>query len=156
MDFSWVLVFQIIETAALIAAVFVARFAIKKQRETVKKDKTITLLMNNLEDKLLIDGIQLLLKIHLDEDDDVAIYANKSHKKDKEFIAIRNLLNYYENVAIGAKADIYDIGMIKKAQKTMISHIFSQSKPFIDKSRKADNNPNLYIEFEDFIQILAD
>ncbi len=154
MDSNWTLFFQILETAAVIAAVFVALFAIQKQRDTAKKDKTIVLLMNNLEDRLLKDGIKLLLKVHLDENDDVAIYANQSHKKDVEFIAIRNLLNYYENVAIGVKANIYDIEMIKKSQGTMISHIFKQSQPFINKLREAERNPSLYIEFEDFINIL--
>jgi hypothetical protein len=32
--------FQIIQTATLIVAVFVAWISIKKQRETIKKDKT--------------------------------------------------------------------------------------------------------------------
>ncbi len=148
------LIFQITQTAALIAAVFVAVSAIKYQRATTKKDKTIALLMKDLEDEFLSAGIKLLLKVHLDSQDDVAIYAHTDNKSKKEAIAIRNLLNYYENISVGVKADIYDVEMIKKSQKTMIIHIFEQSKPFIEKSRQVENNPNLYIEFEDFVKIL--
>lgn len=154
MDSNWFFYSQLIQTAALIAAVLVAVLAIKHQRATAKKDKTIALLMKDLEDIFLKEGINLLLKIHLDEHDDVAIYANAPNKKKSEAIAIRNLLNYYENVAVGVKADIYDIEMIKKSQKTMIIHIFNQSKPFISQSRQVENNANLYIEFEDFVEIL--
>jgi hypothetical protein len=63
-------VFQIIQTAALIVAVFVACTSIKKQRETTKKDKTISLLMKDLEGDFLKDGMNVLLKIHNSEDDD--------------------------------------------------------------------------------------
>lgn len=154
MGCNWSLTFQLIQTATLIVAVFVALYSIYKQRQTAKKDKTIALLMNDLEDSFLEEGIRLLLKVHLDPQDDVAIYANTENKSKEEAIAISNLLNYYENISVGAKADIYDIEMIKKSQKTMIIGIYEQAKPFITKVRKTDNNPNLYIEFEDFIQIL--
>ena len=36
----------------------------------------------------------------------------------------------------------------------MIIAIYTQSKPFIDRLRNQNNNPNLYIEFEDFIKTL--
>jgi hypothetical protein len=55
--------FQIIQTATLIVAVFVAWISIKKQRETIKKDKTIGLLMKGLEDDFLTDGLKILRKI---------------------------------------------------------------------------------------------
>jgi hypothetical protein len=55
--------FQIIQTATLIVAVFVAWISTKKQRETIKKDKTIGLLMKDLEDDFLTDGLKILRKI---------------------------------------------------------------------------------------------
>jgi hypothetical protein len=154
MDLSNQVVFQIIQTATLIVAVFVAWFSIKKQRETTKKDKTIALLMKDLEDDFLKTGMKTLLKVHNSEDDDVAIYANQTHKNDPEAISIKNLLNYYENISVGVSADIYDIEMIKKSQKTMIISIYKQSEPFIIRLRKQNKNPDLYIEFEKFIGIL--
>lgn len=147
-------IFDIIQTAALIAAVFVAQSAIKYQRATAKKDKTIALLMKDLEDELLTEGIKILREVHLDPQDDVAIYANIENKGRDKAISISNLLNYYENIAVGVKNDIYDVFMIKESQKTMIIGIYEQAEPFIAKVRKTDNNPNLYIEFEAFIQIL--
>ncbi len=129
-------IFQFTQTATLIVAVLVALYSIYKQRQTAKKDKTIALLMKDLEDRFLNEGLKELIKIHHNQDDDVAIYANVNHSKDKESIAIRNLLNYYENVAVGVKADIYDIEMIKKSQKTMIIAIYTQAKPFIERLRK--------------------
>lgn len=143
-----------IQTVALVAAVFVARFAITHQRATAKKDKTIALLMKSLEDDFLKDGVKLLLEVHLDDHNDVAIYASKANSKKPESLLINNLLNYYENVAIGIKADIYDIEMIKKLQKTMIIRIYEQSKPYIHKVREVANNNNLYIEFKDFVEDL--
>ncbi len=53
-----------------------------------------------------------------------------------------------------AKNDIYYIKMIEQSQKTSIIAIYEKAKPFIIKVRKTDNNLNLYIEFEDFINIL--
>ena len=101
--------FQLIQTATLIVAVLVALYSIYRQRETTKKDKTIILLMKNLEDKFLKDGLETLRRVHNSQNNNVEIYANIDHGKDKEAINIRNLLNYYENVAVGVKADIYDI-----------------------------------------------
>jgi hypothetical protein len=98
--------------------------------------------------------MNVLLKIHNSEDDDVAIYANLKHKSNDKAMAIRSLLNYYENISVGVNADIYDIEMIKKSQKSMIIAIYEQSKPFIIHLRKQNNNPNLYIEFEKFTKIL--
>ncbi len=135
-------------------AVFVAWVSIKKQRETTKKDKTISLLMKDLEYDLLESGMRTLRHIHHSEDNDVAIDANSTHSRDKEAISIRNLLNYYENISVGIAADIYDIEMIKKSQKSMIIAIYKQSKPFIIRLRAQNKNPNLYIEFEKFIGIL--
>ncbi len=155
MDWSnTTLIFQFIQTATLIVAVFVAWLSIKKQRETAKKDKTISLLMQDLEDDLLKEGMKILLEIHNSEDDDVAIYANPKHKHDDEAIAIRNLLNYYENISVGVSAGIYDIEMIKQSQKSMIIAIYKQSKPFIKKTREQNRNPKSYIEFERFVDIL--
>lgn len=135
-------------------AVFVAWVSIKKQRETIKKDKTISLLMKDLECDFLKSGMRTLRDIHNSEDDDVAIYANATHSRDKEAFSIRNFLNYYENISVGIAADIYDIEMIKKSQKSMIIAIYKQSEPFIIRLREQNKNPNLYIEFEKFIGIL--
>ncbi len=132
-------------------AVFVAWVSIKKQRETIKKDKTISLLMKDLEYDFLESGMRTLRHIHHSEDDDVAIYANATHLQDEKAISIRNLLNYYENISVGIAADIE---MIKKSQKLMIIAIYKQSKPFIIRLREQNKNPNLYIEFEKFIGIL--
>ncbi|WP_369177576.1 DUF4760 domain-containing protein [Candidatus Thiodubiliella endoseptemdiera] len=62
--------------------------------------------------------------------------------------------SHYENISVGVNADIYDIEMIKKSQKSMIIAIYKQSEPFVVYLRKQNNNPNLYIEFEKFINIL--
>jgi hypothetical protein len=150
------IIFQIIQTATLVVAVFVAWVSIKKQRETIRKDKTISLLMKDLECDFLKSGsgMRILRDIHNSEDDDVAIYANSTHSRDKKAISIRNLLNYYENISVGIAADIYDIEMIKKSQKSMIIAIYKQSEPFIIRLREQNKNPNLYIEFEKFIGIL--
>jgi hypothetical protein len=154
MDLSSQTIFQLIQTATLVVAVFVALFSVKKQRETTKKDKTISLLMKDLEDDFLKSGMEVLLDIHNSEDDDVAIYANQKHKNNEKTHAIRNLLNYYENISVGVAADIYDVEMIKQSQKSMIIAIYERSKPFIISIRKQSQNPNLYIEFEKFVDIL--
>lgn len=132
-------------------AVLVAWLSIKKQRETIKKDKTISLLMKDLECDFLKSGMRTLRHIHHSEDEDAAIYANATHLQDEKAISIRNLLNYYENISVGIAADIE---MIKKSQKLMIIAIYKQSEPFIIRLREQNKNPNLYIEFEKFIGIL--
>jgi hypothetical protein len=120
-------------------AVFVAWISIKKQRETIKKDKTIGLLMKGLEDDFLTDGLKILRKI--DEEYRIEHFAKLSKKNSMDAIAIRNLSNYYEIIAVGIESDIYDITMIKYAQKTMIIRIYEHSEPFI--IRLKNQLPNL-------------
>ncbi|MBE8189942.1 MAG: hypothetical protein HAW58_03605 [Candidatus Thioglobus sp.] len=60
MDWSNYITSQNIQTATLIVAVFIAFLSIKKQRDTAKKDKTISLLMKDLEDEFLQDGMKIL------------------------------------------------------------------------------------------------
>ncbi|WP_180334620.1 DUF4760 domain-containing protein [Bathymodiolus thermophilus thioautotrophic gill symbiont] len=144
--------FQVIQTATLIVAVFVAWISIKKQRETIKKEKTIGLLMKDLEDDFLTDGLKILRKI--DKEYHIEDFAKANKKNSDDAIAIRNLLNYYEIIGVGIESDIYDIAMIKDAQKTMIIRIYEQAEPFIIRSRQEDNNANLWIKFQNLIDIL--
>ncbi|QKQ23826.1 hypothetical protein HUE58_01190 [Candidatus Ruthia endofausta] len=67
--------------------------------------------MEDLEDDSLKPGMRILRHIYNSEDDDVVIYANSTHLQE-EAIAIRNLLNFYENISAGVAADIE---MIKKS-----------------------------------------
>ena len=154
MDLNSPIIFQMIQTATLIVAVFVAWTSIKKQRETAKKDKTIELLMKDLEDDFLTDGLSILrqvdAKYHIED------FAKPGRKKSTQAIAIRNLLNYYEIIGVGIESDIYDITMIKEAQKTMIIRIFEQAEPFIVRSRREDNNVNLWIKFQGLVDILRE
>ena len=154
MDLSNQAIFQIIQTATLIVAVFVALKSIRYQRDSIKKSKTIDLLMKNLEDKALAQSLETLRQIHDNEDDDVAIYANKKHWNDEKSISIKNILNYYENLSVGVGEDIFDMAMIRTSQKTMIVDIYTQTKPFIDKLREQKQHPCFYVEFEKFIKIL--
>ncbi len=147
MDYSFV------QTAALIAAVFVAYWAILKQRDIAKKNKTIELLMKDLEDDFLTQGLNILRET--DQNYHIEDFAKESKKKTDEAIAIRNLLNYYEIIGVGIKSDIYDVEMIKDAQKTMIIRIYEQSYPFIKRSREQDNNPELWVEFEYLVSALT-
>lgn len=145
---------QIIQTATLIVAVFVAGLSIWWHRKTTKQENTIKLLMKDLNDNLIKEGIKLLEKIDNDEQDSIEIYANDKNIHKKETIYIRNLLNYYEMVSVGVNKGIYDVQMIKQAQKTIITKIYQHSKLFIDKVREVKNNNNLYIEFERFVNKL--
>ncbi len=147
------IILMAIQSIILLISIIITANIPKKQRLVDRQNKTLLLLMNNLENEVTIDGMALLLKAHLEADADVAIFANKAHKKAPAAIAIRNLLNYYENVVVGVQADIDDVEMIKKSQKTMIIAIYNQSEPFIKRLRKQNNNPNLYIEFEGFIAV---
>jgi hypothetical protein len=80
-----------------------------------------------LEDDFLTDGLKILRKI--DEEYRIEDFAKLGKKNFKEAIAIRNLLNYYEIIGVGIESDIYDITMIKDAQKTMIIRIYEQAEP---------------------------
>ncbi|SFV89390.1 hypothetical protein MNB_SUP05-SYMBIONT-5-950 [hydrothermal vent metagenome] len=128
--------------------------SMKKQRDTVKKDKTISLLMNDLEDKFLIKGLKILRQV--DKKYRIEDFAKEDKKNIKETISIRGLLNYYEIIGVGIKSDIYDIGMIRDAHKTMIARIYEITEPFIKRSRIEDNNQELWIKFEDSVEILKE
>ncbi|SFV66855.1 hypothetical protein MNB_SUP05-5-851 [hydrothermal vent metagenome] len=134
-------------------AVFVAGLSIWWHRHTTKQENTIKLLMKDLNDDLIKEGIKLLESI---DNDSIDIYANSSNRHKKETVNIRNLLNYYEMVSVGANKGIYDIKMIKQAQKTIITKIYQHSELFIKRVRKVENNNNLYIEFETFVEKLKE
>ena len=141
---------QIIQTVALVSAVVIAWFAIKSQKETTKKEKTISLLAKDLE---FLEGMDILRKITTE---DIAIdsYAEKVNQFKKETIEIRRLLNYCEDISIGVLSKIYNFEMIKKSRKTTLTGIYNKAKPFIIRLREQDKNPNLYIEFENFVNII--
>lgn len=152
MELSSQIIFQIIQAATLIVAVFVAWVSIEKQRDTAKKNQTISLLMKDLEDDFLTDGLNILRNI--DENFHIEDFAKPNKKQSKEAIAIRNLLNYYEIIGVGIKSDIYDLMMIKEAQKTMIIRIYEQAEPFIIRSRREENNDTLWVKFQSLVNIL--
>lgn len=154
MDYLNSPVYLFIQTVTLIVAVFVAGLSIWWHRKTTKQENTIKLLMKDLNDDLIKEGIELLEKIDNDGQDSIEIYANSINKHKEETIHIRNLLNYYEMVSVGVNKGIYDVQMIKEAQKTIITKIYQHSKLFIDKIRKVKKNDDLYIEFEKFVNKL--
>ena len=146
--------YNFLQTAALIAAVLIAYLAIYKQRDIAKKNKTIELLMKDLEDDFLAQGLVILREV--DEEHNIGDFAKQNKKTSSEAIAIRNLLNYYEIIGVGVESNIYDIDMIKDAQKTMIVRIYEQATPFIKRSREQDNNLSLWVKFEKLVSILKE
>ncbi|MBA5248153.1 MAG: DUF4760 domain-containing protein [Gammaproteobacteria bacterium] len=98
-----VITFQIIQAATLIVAVFVAWVSIKKQRDTAKKNKTISLLMQDLEDDFLTDGLNILRSV--DDNFHIEDFAKSNKKQSNEATAIRNLLNYYEIIGVDIEDD---------------------------------------------------
>ncbi len=150
MGFS--LLFNLLQTVALMAAVLVASLAILKQRDIAKKDKTIELLMKDLEDDFLTEGLSILREV--DGNNRIEDSAKEDKKNSNKAIAIRNLLNYYEIIGVGVQSDIYDLDMIKDAQKTMIVRIYEQSAPFIKRYRSQYNNNTLWKNFEQLVDSL--
>jgi Na+(H+)/acetate symporter ActP len=139
--------YQIIQTVVLITAVFVATLSIWWSRKTSKQQNTIKLLMQDINNDVIKNGIRTLLER---DKNDIANFDNNSIVA----MEVRNLLNYCEMLSIGVNNGIYDFKMIKKAQKTMITKIYEHSKPYIDKRRADTNNNNFYKEFEFFVKKL--
>jgi hypothetical protein len=98
--------------------------------------------------------LSLLEKIDNDSQASIETYAYKNNKNKKEAVIIRNLLNYYEMISVGVNRGIYDVDMIRDAQKTILSNIYKHSKIYIDRRRTEELKPLLYIEFEKLIIVL--
>ena len=149
-----------IQTAAIVAAVVIAFYAILSNKNIAKKDKTDKLLLNDLEDPFLKDGLSVLREISINTtDDNIATYAHikindKDHNKYKNSIKIINLLNFYENISVSINKKVYDFDMIKRSQKTQTIEMYEKLEPYIKEVRKVDKNDNLFIEFEHFVNKL--
>jgi hypothetical protein len=146
--------YQITQTVVLIAAVFVAILSIFWNRKTTKQQHTIKLLLEDESNEFVKDGIKLLEKIDNDSQASIETYAYKNNKNKKEAVIIRNLLNYYEMISVGVNRGIYDVDMIRDAQKTILSNIYKHSKIYINRRRTEELKPLLYIEFEKLIIVL--
>ncbi len=143
---------QVVQTAILLVAVIIAWVAIKYQRDTTKKAKTIELLAKDLE---FLAGINILREVVKDKTA-IEIYAAEDNKYKSEVVEIRRLLNYCEDISVGVAFNIYDFEMIKQSRKSSLIRIYSITKPFIVSLRQQNDNPSLYIEFEKFVDILND
>jgi hypothetical protein len=146
--------YQVTQTVVLIAAVFVAILSIFWNRKTTKQQHTIKLLLEDESNEFVKDGIKLLEKIDNDSQASIETYAYKNNKNKKEAVIIRNLLNYYEMISVGVNRGIYDVDMIRDAQKTILSNIYKHSKIYINRRRTEELKPLLYIEFEKLIIVL--
>ena len=74
--------------------------------------------------------------------------TNEADAVQDDFEAILALLNYFENMAIGARIGILDMKTLRMSRRKQIINTWNLLEPFIMALREQDHNPCIYEHFE--------
>jgi len=129
-------------------AVMVAIIAVWTNRRNAAETITIKLLQDSERDKELRAQYRLLFDARNRNRNMKPLAHPQTEDEKNEFSELTSLLNYYENMAIGARRGIYDLNTLRMAQRTIILHIWELLEGFILEMRAKHNNPHLYEHFE--------
>ena len=143
-------------------AVLVAVFAIRANRRTAREVAAINFINDLSSDKHLARGVTLLQRAshecielqYLAKEWPSVIKKRIKSPRDEaiheDFLAILRLLNYYENMAIGARIGILDIRTLRMSRRHQIVRAWELLEGFIEALRTSgdDRNPCLYEHFE--------
>lgn len=129
-------------------AVVVAIVAVWTNRRNAAETMTINLLQEAERDKELRSQYRLLFDARNRNRNMKPLAHPQTDEEKREFNALVSLLNYYENMAIGAKRGIYDLNTLRMAQRTIILHVWELLEGFIGEMRAKHNNPHIYEHFE--------
>ncbi len=101
-------------------ATVIAHKTIQNNRSITKQAKTIELMLQNPEANELKESFDLLRNL---ADDGTEQFASRKNRNTTEALLIRKVLNYYENLAIGIKHNIYDERIIYDTKKSTIKSV---------------------------------
>ncbi|WP_433221418.1 DUF4760 domain-containing protein [Dactylosporangium sp. CS-047395] len=116
----------------------------------VKRQSTLEHLAATMEHRRLVSS---------EVPSDTDIQAVKQFTRDADSNSprgrlLRNYLNFYEDLAAGINAEVFDIEVVARTSGTIIVRVFDAYKDFIDRVRQATGHNLAYVEMEYLAQAL--
>lgn len=122
-----------------VVALFCAGWLSRSTLRIARKRAAMDALMEARRDSTLQKGIEFLRQVDNDESQSIEAFYNASCDKPEVRSQILYVLNYYESVAVAIHNGIYDEGIYKSAQCTIILRIVAQSESFILAVQRKDS-----------------
>lgn len=75
---------------------------------------------------------------------------------DHDAVAIRHILSKVEHLAVGIDTGIYDFELVNRMSGAFLVHMYSKFKTYIEQTRDARGNQNIYCEFDKLQKRISD
>ena len=154
-----VLLAAALEIAAVAVAAAFAYFGVVRQmgerRRLEKQTNSIQVMLTAWKDRDLLRAFRVVAKIHDDPNDQVESYAYRDIPAGEDKAAwagksqaLFSLVNYFETVSAGVRADIYDRKVIRMCGETMFTTSYQRTRKFILEVRSRHKSPTFGEHFE--------
>ena len=143
---SWPTAGAILLSAVIGAAV--ALCSISEQRKIARRRATIDLLARKEWDKYYLEDRKEFNRLRNDPKG-LVHWASTSYDETDEKSIIRNILNYYELIAVGIKEGTLDEEAYKRWFRSTLIKDWKQAKAFIMEVRRNTNAPTIFCELEE-------
>ena len=114
-------------------------------RQTIKKKTTTELMFDALSSEIH-KHYQKIYDIDNDKNQTISKYASRENSETDEAIAIRYVLNFWENVAVGVNNGIFSERILKESSYNTLLNAYEKTKPFIEEVNKGKRTKTIYQE----------
>lgn len=138
-----------VQTGAVILSALMAVLAILHNGRMTRKRTTIDVLLQENQDKQLIDAKFTVFNLATDKSNSfVQIYFDEKGKQSDTYKQITMLLNRYEFIAQSIRNRAFEEKIYKQMQYTNITRMWERVCPLVYEIRQRQNCPTFYQEFE--------
>lgn len=130
-----------------VVAIFTAASAIRNDRAIARTRLAFESFSATLWDQDYIKARKKFIEIR-NSGDDTAKWSAAEHDASEEAEAMRNILNYYETLAIGIKNKVLDEKFLFNALRGVLLRDWDTADPFVVAMRKRFTNDQIFIETE--------
>lgn len=139
---------DVFKNATVFAGVIVAVISVLTARSLARKKQAADLLFSSRNDDMLQKGLKHIREHHDAEDKNIRALADDAKYESDVCTAIRYVLNHFEHVSIGIKADIYDEQMLKDGWYNLVIGVYKKTRPLVEAIREKKQSNTLLQEFE--------
>jgi len=131
----------------MLAGIFLALKSFLADHERRRKQATI-----EFTHKIMLLRQPLLRQIEHIFKKDVINVSDSRYANDVDLQwSIRDFLSIMERMATGVNIGVYDLNVYTLITGTATINTYKMLSPVIDYARHSDNNPNLYIQYENLV-----
>lgn len=150
-------IFEVIAAISILFSIIWSIEAQKYQTQTQKhqdewQKKVETLHTLESMNRVHLKNINKKIKAILDKDSLLNFILSDTSLNNE----ITSQLIIFEDISIGSNIDVYDNEVIKKFMGKSFIKFNKKIQPYILYTRQANNNPNLYIEYDNCVKTLSE